>query len=134
MGDNEVAKGYAVVNARQRIAQHLKPPKERHQDYQKNHQFLYANRIYFSEDCEAVLNRPNEEIQAAIVLFRIRGGEDKIDNPEGFIRHSLECRWWEETRNTFKICEYLGKWEMAPHIDDVLDLFRNANQVADNTS
>lgn len=82
--------------------------------------------IEFNSEETEVLVRPNWELRAAIVLFKIRGGFEKIDNPEGWIRRCLQSRYWETCRNYFAIIRYtlgLSKNESMPAIE-LEDLFK----------
>ncbi|OUL36389.1 hypothetical protein BV372_08085 [Nostoc sp. T09] len=64
--------------------------------------------IQFDESEKEVLNRPKCEIKVSIALFKIRGGIDKILNPEGWIRSCLRHRWWEHPRNLSLLVQELG--------------------------
>jgi len=64
--------------------------------------------IEFEETETEVLDRPSAEIKLAIALFKIRGGLEKILNPEGWIRMCLRCRWWESPRNFALLVERGG--------------------------
>ncbi|WP_017655692.1 hypothetical protein [Fortiea contorta] len=76
------------------------------EDIQQQHSNLISNQatladegIHFDESEKEVLNHSNPEIKVSIALFKIRGGFDKISNPEGFIRSCLRQRWWEHPTN-----------------------------------
>ncbi len=89
-------------------------------DIDRNQETLVKEGIEFDSQETEVLARPNWELRAAIVLFKIRGGFNKIDNPEGWIRRCLQNRYWESCRNYFAIIRHtlgLGKDEAMPAID-----------------
>ncbi|HIK04590.1 MAG TPA: hypothetical protein IGS40_07745 [Trichormus sp. M33_DOE_039] len=60
---------------------------------------LAENGINFDDGIKEVLERPKHEIKLAILMFNLRGGFEKIENPEGFIRDCLRGYWWEAPRN-----------------------------------
>lgn len=59
--------------------------------------------IYFdSEDAAKLLAWEDvEEVEKAIKLFLKRGGHEKIQNPEGWLRRCLEKRWFDKPKFTF---------------------------------
>jgi hypothetical protein len=64
-----------------------------------NSELLNELGIHFDSDIKEVLERPVNEVKLAIIMFNLRGGFEKIENPEGFIRRCLRGRWWEYKRN-----------------------------------
>lgn len=81
---------------------------QQHSNSSINQELLSESSIYFDGDATEVLERPTWEVKVALTLFKIRGGFDKIENPEGFIRNCLRGRWWETTRNYAAICKNLS--------------------------
>lgn len=69
---------------------------------------LADNGIIFDSDTKEVLEAPANEIKLAIVMFNLRGGLSKIENPEGFIRSCLRGRWWEHPRNCNLLLQKFG--------------------------
>lgn len=55
--------------------------------------------IHYDSSEKEVLERPTNEIKLGLLMFNLRGGLDKILNPEGFIRRCLRERWWDFPRN-----------------------------------
>ncbi|MBD2569701.1 hypothetical protein [Anabaena lutea] len=83
------------------------------QDVQQQHilsnqQLMSEEGIHFDTEETEVLNRPNFEIKAALLLFKLRGATEKINNPEGWVRHCLRRRYWEQPRNYSAICQHFG--------------------------
>lgn len=76
---------------------------QQHSDLERNQETLASDGINFDTSETEVLSRPNWEIRAAIVLFKIRGGLNKIGNPEGWVRKCLRNRYWESGRNYLAI-------------------------------
>ncbi|BAY74168.1 hypothetical protein NIES25_51780 [Nostoc linckia NIES-25] len=81
---------------------------QQHSNSSINQEVLSEAGIHFDDTATEVLERPTWEIKIALVLFEIRGGLNKVDNPEGFIRVCLRCRWWETHRNYWAICKKLS--------------------------
>ncbi|RCJ16933.1 hypothetical protein A6S26_32015 [Nostoc sp. ATCC 43529] len=73
-----------------------------------NQEVLSESGIHFDDTVTEVLERPTWEVKLALILFQIRGGLNKVDNPEGFIRTCLRCRWWESHHNYWAICKKLS--------------------------
>lgn len=73
-----------------------------------NQQLLGEVGINFDDNEKEVLNRPQFEIKAAILLFKLRGAAEKILNPEGWVRHCLRRRYWEQPTNYAAICQHFG--------------------------
>jgi hypothetical protein len=73
-----------------------------------NQETLAAEGIYFDESEKEVLDRPPGEIKVSILLFKIRGGLEKISNPEGWIRICLRRRFWESERNYQSLCNWIS--------------------------
>jgi len=73
-----------------------------------NQELLSQEEIYYTTDEIEVLNRPKFEIKAALLLFKLRGGKEKILNPEGWIRSCLRRRCWEEPTNYAAIVQHFS--------------------------
>lgn len=73
-----------------------------------NSELLNESGIHFDSEEVEVLNRPTNEIKLAIIMFNLRGGFEKIENPEGFIRKCLNRRWWEHPRNYNTLLQKFG--------------------------
>ncbi|MCM2405308.1 hypothetical protein ACOWPH_14120 [Anabaena sp. PCC 7938] len=73
-----------------------------------NQQILSEHGVHFDTEEKEVLNRPQFEIKAALLLFKLRGAAEKINNPEGWIRHCLRRRYWEQPTNYAAICQHFG--------------------------
>ncbi|BAZ49578.1 hypothetical protein NIES4103_21900 [Nostoc sp. NIES-4103] len=78
------------------------------QQHSTNKQLLEDNGIYYDDNVTQVLHRPTNEIRLAIIMFNLRGGFEKIENPEGFIRDCLRFRWWEYSRNYNHLLQLYG--------------------------
>ncbi|BAZ54188.1 hypothetical protein NIES4103_68730 (plasmid) [Nostoc sp. NIES-4103] len=74
----------------------------------ENQTLLTEEGIYFDEQEKEVLSRPKNEIKLAIIMFKLRGGFEKLFNPEGFIRRCLRERWWEHRRNYDALLQRFG--------------------------
>lgn len=72
---------------------------QQHSNSNINLETLAEAGIHYDSSEKEVLERPTNEIKLAILMFNLRGGFDKIPNPEGFIRRCLRERWWEFSRN-----------------------------------
>ncbi|MDZ8096708.1 MAG: hypothetical protein RMZ42_32940 [Nostoc sp. DedQUE05] len=72
---------------------------QQHSNSDINLETLAENGIHFDSSEKEVLERPTNEIKLGLLMFNLRGGLDKILNPEGFIRRCLRERWWEFPRN-----------------------------------
>lgn len=81
---------------------------QQHSNSSINQEILSESNIYFDDNVTEVLERPKWEVKVALILFKIRGGFDKVENPEGFIRDCLRGRWWETARNYLTICKKLS--------------------------
>jgi hypothetical protein len=55
--------------------------------------------ILFNSDNKEVLDRPENEIKLAIIMFKLQGGFEKIEKPEGWVRACLRKRIWEHPTN-----------------------------------
>jgi hypothetical protein len=66
---------------------------------QENVDTLQSAGIDFDHDDTEVVTRPHSEIRLALIMFELRGGFEKISNPEGWVRTCLRTRIWEEPRN-----------------------------------
>ena len=66
----------------------------------------------FDNNDPEVVSYPNNEIKLALAMFEIRGGIEKIENPEGWIRTCLRERYWEEDRNYEALFKKLGNLEI----------------------
>lgn len=116
----------------------LKPPKKRREKNLQNHNFSYdldpsndicavpgsiqqqhsistlnletltEEGIHFDPSEKEVLERPTHEIRLAVLIFKLRGGFDKIHNPEGFIRQCLRGHWWLFPRNYNRLLQMFG--------------------------
>lgn len=64
--------------------------------------------IIFNPDEKEVLDRPQNEIKLAIMMFNIQGGLEKIRNPEGWIRTCLRKRIWEHPTNYRLLLQMFG--------------------------
>jgi hypothetical protein len=64
--------------------------------------------IIFNHDEKEVLDRPENEIRLAIIMFNLQGGFDKIENPEGWIRTCLRKRIWEYPSNYRRLLQRFG--------------------------
>ncbi|MBE9202115.1 hypothetical protein IQ233_23930, partial [Nodularia sp. LEGE 06071] len=73
-----------------------------------NQQLMSESGIHFDTEETEVLNRPQFEIKAALLLFKLRGSTEKINNPEGWVRQCLRRRYWEQPRNYGAICQHFG--------------------------
>ncbi|BAT53769.1 hypothetical protein NOS3756_27320 [Nostoc sp. NIES-3756] len=90
------------------------PSQQQHSNIDSNSATLDEIGIHFDSKTREVLERPQSEIKLAIMMFDIRGGFDKIRNPEGFIRDCLRERWWEYPRNYNLLLQKFGnstEWE-----------------------
>jgi hypothetical protein len=72
---------------------------QQHSLISENQELLFNYGIQFDESVAEVLNRPVSDIKLAIKLFELRGGFEKIENPEGFIRGCLRGEWWSHPTN-----------------------------------
>lgn len=72
---------------------------QQHSNICENQALLADTGVHYDESQKEVLDRPTNEIKIALALFEIRGGFDKIQNPEGWIRACLTHRYWESQRN-----------------------------------
>ncbi|MFM2065012.1 MAG: hypothetical protein RLZZ507_4683 [Cyanobacteriota bacterium] len=73
-----------------------------------NQQLMSQEGIHFDTEETEVLNRPQFEIKAALLLFKLRGAAQKILNPEGWVRCCLRRRYWEQPTNYASICQHFG--------------------------
>lgn len=75
-----------------------------------NHSLLASEGFFFNQPEKEVLERPENEIKLALVLFKLRGGFESIKdgNPEGWIRICLRKRYWEEPRNYQSLLRLFG--------------------------
>ncbi|BAY34188.1 hypothetical protein NIES2107_60930 [Nostoc carneum NIES-2107] len=90
------------------------------QQHCDNRQLLEDNGIYYDDNVTEVLHRPTNEIKLALIMFNLRGGFEKIPNPEGWIRDCLRQRYWEHPRN------YSVLLQMYGNSTDWDDLFPNS--------
>ncbi|AFY34884.1 hypothetical protein [Calothrix sp. PCC 7507] len=81
---------------------------QQHSNIDQNLATLADNGIHFDEREKEVLARPTNEIQLAIIMFNLRGGFEKIHNPEGFIRDCLRRRYWEHPHNYNHLLQLYG--------------------------
>lgn len=116
----------------------LKPPRKKREKNLQNHNFSYTSDpsndisavpgniqqqhsnsdlnletleeagIHYDSFEKEVLERPTNEIKLALLIFNFRGGFEKIENPEGFIRDCLRRRWWESRRNYNRLLQMFG--------------------------
>jgi hypothetical protein len=91
----------------------LNPDKSVEDDIQQqlilsNQQLLSEAGIHFDTEEKEVLNRPNFELKAALLLFELRGASEKINNPEGWLRQCLRRRYWEQPTNYGVIVQHFG--------------------------
>ncbi|MHC5826599.1 MAG: hypothetical protein ACYT04_64730, partial [Nostoc sp.] len=93
---------------------------QQHSNSSINQEVLSESGIYIDDSVTEILERPNWELRVALILFKIRGGFDKIENPEGFIRDCLRGRWWDTHRNYRAICKNLSN---ATKPDDAVCAF-----------
>jgi hypothetical protein len=89
------------------------PSKSVDEDIQQQHilsnqQLMSESGIHFDTEEKEVLNRPQFEIKAALLLFKLRGAAEKIMNPEGWVRHCLRRRYWEQPTNYAAIVQHFG--------------------------
>ncbi|MEA5579542.1 hypothetical protein [Anabaena sp. UHCC 0451] len=73
-----------------------------------NQELMSHEGIHFDTQEKEVLDRPQFEIKAALLLFKLRGAAEKILNPEGWVRHCLRRRYWEQPTNYAAICQHFG--------------------------
>ena len=73
-----------------------------------NHDLLQNEGFQFNTVEPEVLNRPENEVKLSVVMFKLRGGFEKIPNPEGWLRTCLRMRLWEEPRNYNRLLELFG--------------------------
>ncbi len=73
-----------------------------------NHSLLTNEGFQFDSSEKEVLNRPENEIKLAITIFKLRGGFEKIENPEGWLRTCLRMRYWEQPRNHNQLLKHFG--------------------------
>ncbi|MBK1990909.1 hypothetical protein A0J48_025940 [Sphaerospermopsis aphanizomenoides BCCUSP55] len=73
-----------------------------------NQQLMSQEGIHFDTEETEVLNRPQFEIKAALLLFKLRGAAEKIMNPEGWVRQCLRRRYWEQPTNYGSIAKHFG--------------------------
>uniref|UniRef100_UPI0039C74EDB hypothetical protein n=1 Tax=Nodularia chucula TaxID=3093667 RepID=UPI0039C74EDB len=104
------------------------PTKSVDEDIQQQHilsnqQLMSESGIYFDTEETEVLNRPQFEIKAALLLFKLRGAAEKIINPEGWVRHCLRRRYWEQPRNYAAISHHFGGAVL-----EIQDYFQPANE------
>ena len=64
--------------------------------------------IHFDSDIKEVLEAPINEVKLAIIMFNLRGGLEKIKNPEGFIRDCIRGQWWLHPRNYNALLQKYG--------------------------
>ena len=91
-----------------------------------NQQLLSEAGIDFNTEDKKVqklLDRPNWQIKAAIILFRLRGGDETTRNPQGWTRTCLEGEYWNEQSNYFAIWEIVGKDKGIPAYCEIKDFF-----------
>jgi hypothetical protein len=91
------------------------PNPENSVDYDIQQQHILSNQqlmseagVHFDTEEVEVLNRPQFEIKAALLLFQLRGAGEKIMNPEGWVRQCLRRRYWEQPTNYSVICQHFG--------------------------
>lgn len=84
-------------------------------DIQQQHSNIICNQatlsesgIHFDESEKEVLDRPYSEIKVAIILFNLRGGIEKIQNPPGWIRSCLRHRYWEQPHSQNQLIQVIG--------------------------
>lgn len=81
---------------------------QQHSNIDNNLSTLADNGILFNPDEKEVLDRPENEIKLAIIMFNLQGGFAKIDNPEGWIRTCLRKRIWEHPANYRRLLQKFG--------------------------
>lgn len=81
---------------------------QQHSRISENLDTLAENNIHYNADEKEVLDRPKNEIKLALILFGLRGGFEKAENPEGWIRDCLRGRYWEEPRNYNRLLQMFG--------------------------
>jgi hypothetical protein len=81
---------------------------QQHSNSDINLETLAENGIHFDSDEKEVLERPTNEIKLALLMFNLRGGFEKLHNPEGFIRRCLRERWWESSHNYNHLLSMFG--------------------------
>ncbi len=87
---------------------------QQHSNSDINLETLAEAGIHYDSSEREVLERPTNEIKLGLLMFNLRGGLDKILNPEGFIRRCLRERWWEFPRNYNLLLQMFGnstEWE-----------------------
>lgn len=93
---------------------------QQHSNIIDNQACLSGEGIHFDESEKEVLERPKCEIEVSIALFKIRGGIEKILNPEGWIRSCLRHRWWEHPSNQNQLMQYSNLYSPNTTIWDEL--------------
>ncbi|MEH2065132.1 MAG: hypothetical protein V7K50_23210 [Nostoc sp.] len=81
---------------------------QQHSNSDINLETLAEAGIHYDSSEKEVLERPTNEIKLGLLMFNLRGGLDKILNPEGFIRRCLRERWWEFPRNYNLLLQMFG--------------------------
>lgn len=81
---------------------------QQHSNIDKNLTTLADNGILFNSDEKEVLDRPENEIKLALIMFNLQGNFEKIRNPEGWIRACLRKRIWEHPTNQKLLLQMFG--------------------------
>jgi hypothetical protein len=81
---------------------------QQHSNLETNSELLHEAGIHFDSDVSEVLEAPTNEIKLAIIMFNLRGGIEKIENPEGFIRRCIRGQWWLHPRNYNALLQKYG--------------------------
>ncbi len=81
---------------------------QQHSNIDDNLATLADNGINFDSSEKEVLDRPTNEIKLALLMFNLRGGLEKINNPEGWVRICLRKRIWEHPTNYNALLQMFG--------------------------
>ncbi|BAY15714.1 hypothetical protein NIES21_15330 [Anabaenopsis circularis NIES-21] len=81
---------------------------QQHSNSEVNSELLNEAGIHFDSEVIEVLEAPIHEVKLAIIMFNLRGGFEKISNPEGFIRGCIRGQWWLHPRNYNALLQKYG--------------------------
>jgi hypothetical protein len=81
---------------------------QQHSNSEVNSELLNEVGIHFDSEVIEVLEAPTHEVKLAIIMFNLRGGFEKISNPEGFVRRCISRQWWLHPRNYNALLQKYG--------------------------
>ncbi len=81
--------------------------------FAKNLSYLQHEGFQFDLNEIEVLAHERRELELSVILFKVRGHNRKILNPEGWLRTCLRKRYFEQPRNS-QLLELLGEHDELP--------------------